>query len=811
MRHEATSNMPKRAGSPVDLHWVVLVLRRGFRVLGLALIWGLVLAMILALLVVPSEWESEALLVADQNEPSQGPVPFERLSEGAQLIKHQRTLEEVRTRLSIPGSVDALARRIDAEADRAAGVIRLRVRSSSAEGAAGLAEVVVDTFLAQRRSSEADRLREHARSRRAELRAAEEQLVDARGEYDRFRNEHGISDLDAERERAISEAARLTAEADEEEVAALTAEVRMNALRAEARRLPRMHTASATSTDVVQGDLAEARAQLAQARARYTAEHPAVQALVARVESLEQARRTGGRNTVRTDATSAVNPIREELEGNVAMAAADRATSRERTTGLRRLAERAQERVRTLSEIEGQATLLLAAVNVGVHQVEELGRSIAEAEDRAADPPAGYHVTAAAVPPEAPLSSKARKLAWVLPPLLSVLMAFAFLFFRERGGARARSAMEIAWWGNAPVIGTTTWPRDPLALDLLVAELEDLGTYAAGRTLVVPATEEERGLAMEFAARLAEAPWLAAGVLDVDEAPRSETPPRVAHADLRAPVHRPTLPMPIVVPPPSNVRPSGDADGATKIRRATVRVMTADSEASAIVPSGGSRAESFPGESSRRMTGRFTMSAPTVLVGRDVRVGNIVRVGDSPVVNASAVMLTPPPEPNAEQRTIQVSGTVSDGTGASVPFEVRAEAPRKQDAVLMLAMRILGDVGDSDPEAERATILDTHTPRHRAIDPSESRGRYEQAVALAWNGPLVGPTLRRAARLADRVIVLVRDATLTPADLTNLQVRLGREDAIGFLIVGVDGEEANRRDRVGQVAEFWTSRKRLPG
>lgn len=806
MRHEATSSMPKRAGAPIDLHWVVLVLRRGFRTLGFALGGGLFLGAVLALLVVPSEWESEALLVADQSEPGQ--VPFERLSEGAQLIEHPRTLAEVRTRLSIPGSVDTLARRIDAEADRVAGVIRLRARSSSAEGAAELAQVVVDTFLEQRRASEAERLREHARSRRSELQAAEEQLADARREYDRFRTEHGIADLDIERERAISETARLTAEANEEEVSALTAEVRMNALRAEARRLPRMHTASATSTDVVQGDLAEARAQLAQARARYTAEHPTVQALVARVESLEQARRTGGRNSVRTDATSAVNPIREELEGNVAIAAADRATSLERTAGLRRLAEQAHERVRALSEIEGQATLLLAAVNVGVHQVEALGRSIAEAEDRAADPPAGYHVTAAAIPPESPLSSKARKLAWILPPVLFVLVAFAFLFFRERGGARARSAIEIAWWGNAPVIGTTTWPRDPLALDLLVAELEDLGTYAAGRTLVVPATEDERGLAMEFAARLAEAPWLAAGVLDVDEAPRSEMPPRVAHADLRAPVHRPTLPMPIVVPPPSDAPPPRDAPGATKIRRATVRVMTADPRASAIVPNG-SRVESRVGEPAHRMTGRFTMSAPTVLVGRDVRVGNIVRVGDSPAMKA--VMMTPPPEPNAEQRTIHVSGTVSDGTGTSVPFEVRAEAPRKQDAVLMLAMRILGDVGDSDPEAERATMLDTHAPRHRAIDPNESRGRYEQAVALAWNGPLVGPTLRRAARLADRVIILVRDGALTPSDLANLQVRLGREDAIGFLIVGVDTEEANRRDRVGHVAEFWTSRKRLPG
>lgn len=215
----------------------------------------------------------------------------------------------------------------------------------------------------------------------------------------------------------------------------------------------------------------------------------------------------------------------------------------------------------------------------------------------------------------------------------------------------------------------------------------------------------------------------------------------------------------------------------------------------------------------RRITGRFTLSAPTVLVGHDVRVGTIVRVGDGPTspVTASAAMLTPPPIQGEEQRTVHVSGTVDDGKGAPLPFEVRAEAPTKRDAVLMLAMRILGDTPQGEAEIERATVLDAHAPSHRASDPRESRARNEQAVALAWNGPMVGPTLRRAARLADRVIVLVRDGTLSPAELANLQVRLGREDAIGFLVVGVDDDDANRRDRVGQVAEFWTTRKRLPG
>nr|MDQ3037874.1 hypothetical protein [Myxococcota bacterium] len=662
---------------------------------------------------------------------------------------------------------------------------------------------------------------------RAELAAAEAHLGEARQEYDQFRAEHGISDLTAEQERAIAEAARLSAEADEEEVAVLTAATRMEVLRTEARRLPRMHTASASSTDMVQGELAQARADLAQARARYTAQHPAVRSLEARVASLESARRTGGRSAVRTDATSAVNPVREELEGNVALAAADRATSEERTEGLRRLAAEARERVRALTELEGQASLLLAAVNVGTRQVDELRADIAQAEDRAGDPPAGYHVAANAMVPESALSSKGKKLAWLLPPLLSLLVAFGFVFWRERGGARTRTAVEVAWWGNAPVIGTTTWPRDPAALDMLVAELEDLGTYAAGRTLVVPAMIEDRELATEFAARLAEAPWLAAGVLDVeDDEHGSEPPPRMMASDVRAPGHRPTLPMPLIVTPsPDDSRSTSSVSSITdrsgRVRRATVRLMMEDPQVEGSAEGTGTEPVLRPtlvghdgdDDRPRRITGRFTLGAPTVLVGKDVRVGNIVRVGDGDrgAPMASAAMLTPAPVgPDDDQRTVHVSGTVDDGKGAPMPFEVRAEAPTKQDAVLMLAMRILGD-GNGGDEAERPTILDPRAPAHRAVDPRESRARNEQAVALAWNGPMVGPTLRRAARLADRVIVLVRDGSMSPADLANLQVRLGREDAIGFLVVGVDDDEANRRDRVGQVAEFWTTRKRLPG
>jgi uncharacterized protein involved in exopolysaccharide biosynthesis len=877
VRHEATDHAPpKRAGAPIDPWWIIATLRRGWMTLAAALFAGLVVGAVLGTFIVPATWESEAVLSPDVETEGNPFAGQDALHEGALLLEDPAVLAAVRERLEIRGTLEALDERVDAEADREANVIRVAARSNSQSGAQGLANAVISTFLEQRRVSEGERLRERARLGHAELVAAENALADARREYDAFRAEQGITDIEEERERAIQEVARLNAEADEAAVSIVTSAARMGALRDAAHRLPRMQTASASRTDGVRSQLAQARTELAAARARYTQQHPAVQALEARIASLQAASRSGdGGGGAITSATVASNPVREELEGGAAIAEADRATAEQQQVGLRRLAAEARERVRALSQIEGQASLLLAAVRVGERQLEEIRTEIAHAESLAGDPPPGYHVAAAAVIPELPLPSRERKLAWALPPLLAFLVAFAFLFWRERGGSRARSAAEVAWWGNAPVIGVTTWPKQPEALDLLVDELEDLGTYAAGRTLVVPATPEDRDLATQFAARLAEAPWLAAGVLEVEDEdevsqrPAPQPVPLLAKDAKRGPGkfrHRPTLPMvPLVVPPPdgrlalateneiarANARVSAnisalaaqaaaaeaeaEADIARasapqsrtpsgRIRRASVRLMLEGHDAEAAVADDAARRTLVDpvadivadGDRPRRITGRFTLGAPTVLVGHDVRVGNVVHVGrdTQPSVVASAAMMTPSPVDEMERRTVHVSGTIDlDGRGGQTPFEVHAEAPRKQDAVLMLAMRILGDVEErpADPRPLETTVLDRKPPSHRALDASESRAAHEQAVALAWNGSLEGPTLRRAARLADRVIVLVREGSLSPAELAEIQTRLGREDAIGFLVVGVDEEQANRKDRVGAVAEFWTARRRLPG
>ena len=65
--------------------------------------------------------------------------------------------------------------------------------------------------------------------------------------------------------------------------------------------------------------------------------------------------------------------------------------------------------------------------------------------------------------------------------------------------------------------------------------------------------------------------------------------------------------------------------------------------------------------------------------------------------------------------------------------------------------------------------------------------------------------LRRAARLADRVIVLVRSNAMTALALRAVQRRLGREDGIGYIVMALPEELETLPDRVGNVVEFWKS------
>jgi hypothetical protein len=112
------------------------------------------------------------------------------------------------------------------------------------------------------------------------------------------------------------------------------------------------------------------------------------------------------------------------------------------------------------------------------------------------------------------------------------------------------------------------------------------------------------------------------------------------------------------------------------------------------------------------------------------------------------------------------------------------------NAVMRAAVRLLGHDDDEI------------TGLRRSDPPAAPISGDVTGVALTWNGPLSGPLLRRAARLAHRVMVVVSSGT-SVFDLTRIQTRLGREKGVGYVLVNVSDAYVDLHDRVGPVEEFW--------
>ena len=90
-------------------------------------------------------------------------------------------------------------------------------------------------------------------------------------------------------------------------------------------------------------------------------------------------------------------------------------------------------------------------------------------------------------------------------------------------------------------------------------------------------------------------------------------------------------------------------------------------------------------------------------------------------------------------------------------------------------------------------------------EPTELARRVDHLRLEAWDGPLEGQALRRAARLADRVVVLVRSGAMPFYRLYGMQHRMGRQRGIGYIVVGLPHELGTLPDRAGNVAAFWRS------
>ncbi|MCA9607765.1 MAG: hypothetical protein KC619_19285 [Myxococcales bacterium] len=558
-------------------------------------------------------------------------------------------------------NLNALRAQVVIESDSDTGLISFTSWGDSPERAAAIANTATELFLAFHEERRRNELTEELAGVEERAAVTRTELATARQTYDAFRRANGISDLTAEQEAAIEQAASLRSQADLGHAEVQSLEARVAQLRQELESTPRTETHSSGASDE-QRRLRQLRQLLAEARGQGLGDsHPRVQALERQVAALE---RTAG-DTPGTSHTGS-NPVYSQIATTLQSAETELEGARQRVATLEQLAVQAQQRTARFSEIEGQAANLLAQVNIKQEHLTTLNEERATIQDLQRDLQTGFRVVAEARPPDTALPSKKKYAVAAGIPLAFLVIMVGALLFRELRGLKVQTAREVAFWGNGPVIGTTTWPRDPRALLDLIADLDDFAPDARGTMLVVGSTEGDRELAAEIARQLNQ-DWTASTQVEV----------------------------PVIAALPASTRRSSPPAGR----------------------------------------GYYDDDGDEVL-----------------------------------------SGEIYEG-----PTEVAI------------------------PTGSELALLDMPT---EVEQPGELPDPADRLICTAWAQRPEGQALRRAARLADRVLVVVSSGGIGATELATIRTRLGVDDSIGYVLTGVSDEVARLPDRCGEVETFWSSRTR---
>lgn len=841
---EASAEKPRRPGLPVEPRRLLWVLRdQRKRVLK-----AFVVASVFALLgsfFVPQSFESSAQLLYEGTPALEHAGATSTPDAFVETAVAPSRLREVRDQLGWDVSLDDLRSQIQVTLEAEA-AMRIVGRASSAERAHALTRAVLDVFLARQATFNHAKLERLTSENAQGLERAKMKRDDAAAAYEVFREESGKPDVLKEKTQLLERADQLRTQAEAASVEVVAQQARIVELEKAQKELPRQMVASAKKGSPVDSPLAQARSELASARASLSEQHPRVQALKERVASLQAQRK--GQKAELGEQTMAVNPARAAVDQQLATARAALAGAKERESALLVLLKTIRAEIESISPDEGEARKLLGAAEAAEERFKYLSERAAQLRDASLGPMTGFRVLSSPMVPEESHPSGPYVVLLVMLPIATALIFAIAIIVRSLRSLTVEAPREVAWWGNGPVLGTSVWPRDPGALETFVDELEDYGMYGAGRTLVVPATEVERDIACSFAMRLADAPWLAAAILDVGEragtgssaapvvtpAPSpqpSAAPSRPRRLSSQAGVSAPPAARPSARPtiqgvvPPSSSSPSGPPV-VTPPPRPQDDGAAEEKQAYSSRPPRKKTMIGLPAVPSSRPPG-ISSSPPSVAAVSTIGSSEPPRPSSQPEpfrrkrgARATVRMMVPLPDvytPERDEATDDAEGadeeaflltrpvpvaTEQSPSRAGRAVHVRAEAPAAgaSNAVMSAAVRLLGD---SEEELRR---LRPSAPPDRAVPSSGS----VRGVALAWNGPLSGPVLRRAARLAHRVMVVVSSG-ISVVELARIQTRLGRTKGVGYVLVNVGDAYVDLQDRVGTVEEFWDSASEAEG
>jgi len=151
-----------------------------------------------------------------------------------------------------------------------------------------------------------------------------------------------------------------------------------------------------------------------------------------------------------------------------------------------------------LSTLETRAVALLVAQRLAEQRLTAAQANLAAAELQRENLATEFRVIERAKPPRYAAPS-ARKQVAVIFPVASVILAAIGLFLWSLRRLKVVTPVEAAFWSKLPVIGASTWPRDPEMLATLMRDLDDYAPRAEGVILIVGASTVEADLARDVA------------------------------------------------------------------------------------------------------------------------------------------------------------------------------------------------------------------------------------------------------------------------------------------------------------------------
>lgn len=487
-------------GLPVDFMRLAIAFKQRRWGIAGATIIGAVAGVGTAKTLVPQVFEARSIIECERCAGSDS--ADRELVTLQECVKLPHHLEIARQKLGLDTTLERIGRDVDVSASIESRLIQVTGRAHNADTAAALANVIVDAFLESRLQVERDKLEGRVGLLEKDAERARKAIIVTREQFNQFRNDNNIADLPIERQGAIQEAARLRS-------AAAMARAEEQAEQARIRALERASTKEPSTTILQQVEhlpvakrLSETKTNLTSARAQFSADHPRVLALAAEVEMLER-KLAASNEAVTIERVVGRNPQWESAQHGIVGATADHEAAITRESTYEKLAQNAARAAARLTSMEGQASELLSNLQNAERHLAALEADKKIAEDAAHAASTGVRILAPARPPSTPVKSS-RRIAAVLGPAIGCILAALGAILYELRGFRIRTAEELAFWGQGPVLASSRWPTSADTLDNLACDIAGPLRETKGKTLLIGAGPNEIAVVEDFARAIRE-------------------------------------------------------------------------------------------------------------------------------------------------------------------------------------------------------------------------------------------------------------------------------------------------------------------